>query len=120
VVIRRIYSNVLGEAGYSVLTGVDGEDAWEKLPSFGPDLVISDVRMPQMSGTEMYRKVLALRPEMKGRIVFMSGDLIDEGTARFLEETGAPAVAKPVEIAELLETVARILERSAARVPRSA
>lgn len=118
--ILDLLIDILGEAGHRVDSAASGAEACRKVAVRGYDLVISDVRMPQMSGTEMYRKVLALRPEMKGRIVFMSGDLIDEGTARFLEETGAPAVAKPVEIAELLETVARILERSAARVPRSA
>jgi len=118
--ILDLLIDILGEAGHRVDSAAGGAEACRKVAARGYDLMITDVRMPQMSGTELYRKVLALRPEMKGRIVFMSGDLIDEGTARFLDETGAPAVAKPVEIAELLETVARILERSAARIPRSA
>jgi len=118
--ILDLLLDILGEAGHHMDSAANGAEACRKVAARQYDVVITDVRMPQMSGTELYRKILALRPEMKGRIVFMSGDLIDEETARFLEETGAPAVAKPVEIAELLDTVSRTLERSAARVPRSA
>jgi len=118
--ILDLLIDILGEAGHRVDSAANGGEACRKVAARAYDLVITDVRMPQMSGTELYRKILALRPEMKGCIVFMSGDLIDDETARFLEETKAPSVAKPVEIAELLDTVSRVLQQSADRVARSA
>jgi chemosensory pili system protein ChpA (sensor histidine kinase/response regulator) len=51
--IREVTSAMLGEQGYEVLTAEDGQQALEILPQFRPDLVITDLTMPRLSGFEL-------------------------------------------------------------------
>ena len=73
--------------------------------------MITDVRMPQMNGLDLYGEIMALRPEMEGRVIFMTGDLIDEEIAGFLARIEATSIPKPLEIPRVLSAVAETLEQ---------
>ncbi len=107
---------VLEDAGYRVDTAGNGAEACRKIRARAFDLVISDVRMPQMDGMDLYRNILSLRPEMKDRVIFATGDLIGEDTVRFLAEVHAPTVPKPLDISEVIRAVREALG-PAAEVP---
>jgi DNA-binding NarL/FixJ family response regulator len=74
-------------------------------------VVITDVRMPQMNGLDLYSNILAMRPEMEGRIIFMTGDLIDDEIAGFLSQVSAVSIPKPIEVPVVLSAVAETLEQ---------
>jgi PAS domain S-box-containing protein len=100
--------SVLDEAGYHVDTAANGEEAARKIEQRPYDVLITDVRMPRMNGMELYRRLQASRPEMQGRVLFITGDLIDERTTAFLTEIGARTLPKPIDLAELTAAVAEI------------
>lgn len=56
---RTLEKNILEAAGYEVLTGTDGLDAWQLLQREKVSLVISDVNMPRMEGVELVEKIRA-------------------------------------------------------------
>jgi two-component system NtrC family sensor kinase len=112
--ILDLLIDILESAGHRVDSAANGSEACRKIGEGDYDVILSDMRMPQMSGMELYRRTRELRPEMAERMIFMSGDLIDKETIRFLEETGAAAVAKPVDIPEILQTVSAALRRASA------
>jgi CheY-like chemotaxis protein len=114
--ILDLLIDILTEAGHRVDSASNGSEACRKIGSRQYDLIITDMRMPQMSGMELYREITRIRPGMQGRVIFMSGDLIDKETVRFLEETGEPAVAKPIDIPEVLQVVSSALASSSDRV----
>src|SRR5512146_113734 len=51
--IREIISAMLTEQGYEIVTAEDGQQALDLLPQFCPHLVVTDLRMPRMSGDEL-------------------------------------------------------------------
>ena len=55
--IRQLLSLILKSAGYSVVEAVNGKDALDKLNEATIDLIITDLRMPQMDGIELTRKI---------------------------------------------------------------
>jgi len=55
--IRRTFDEHLSEAGYEVRTAADAEEALELLVEFDPALVVTDIRMPGMSGLELLRRI---------------------------------------------------------------
>lgn len=55
--ILRSLKLVLEEAGYSVLTATDGEDAFHKTKKENPDLLVLDIKMHKMDGFEVYTKL---------------------------------------------------------------
>jgi two-component system, cell cycle sensor histidine kinase and response regulator CckA len=64
--VRLLVERVLVEAGYRVLTAMGGLEALELLEQPGAvDLLLVDLRMPVMSGTQLARKVELLRPEIR-------------------------------------------------------
>jgi CheY-like chemotaxis protein len=63
-VVRKLISRYLVAAGYVVRTAVDGLDALEKLRAGLPDLIISDLNMPRMSGIELLEVVRKRFPQI--------------------------------------------------------
>jgi PAS domain S-box-containing protein len=92
-------------------TAANGSEACRKISRQAYDVIITDVRMPQMNGLDLYSEILDMRPEMEGRIIFMTGDLIDEEIAGFLSRVDAVSIPKPLEVPDVLSAVAETLER---------
>jgi signal transduction histidine kinase/CheY-like chemotaxis protein len=100
--IRRVIGLYLERRGASVVAARDGSEALRRLEDATPDLILADLRMPIMSGTELYRALERDRPELVGRVVFLSGDLTQ--LAELGQNHGVPPeriLAKPIDLAEL-------------------
>jgi two-component system NtrC family sensor kinase len=92
----------LQDAGYVVDRANDGVDALEQLHRKLYDLVICDLKMPRLDGTQLYREVELTRPDMLRRIMFVTGDVAGTEAERFLEQTGCRWLAKPFRLKDLL------------------
>lgn len=121
--ILHVVCMKLRNAGFEVITAVDGEEALELAKAEKPDLIISDYQMPIMSGME-FLKALRKCAEMKTVPAIMltaRGFDIEDGE---LAEAGISAVlAKPFSPREVLEKVQQLLPAAGAEVgvqPRSA
>lgn len=77
------------------------------------DLIISDIRMPTLSGEQLYEELSRRAPHLVHRLLFISGDTASHGTRDFLERTGARCVEKPFETAEFLAVVRHALSSPA-------
>jgi len=74
------------------------------------DLIFCDVAMPGRSGQELYEELLAKRPELAERIVFVTGGTFTPQLSEFLQSVPRPCLTKPFGAAELREHVTRLLE----------
>jgi len=104
--IRRSVGRFLRRYGYQVTDVSSAQAALHALASGRYDAVISDLRMPGLSGEEFFARLRLDFPEMAERIVFTSGDMLREDTARFLAQSGRPALEKPYELTELVRVLA--------------
>jgi PAS domain S-box-containing protein len=104
--------SILEGIGHKVDTAQNGLEAYGKIRAQTYDLIITDIRMPQMNGMDLYRRLLDRLPAMKSRVLFITGDLIDHETIRFLRETGARALAKPLQIEDVATAVQDLLRSS--------
>ncbi len=77
-----------------VVVAGSGAEALELLDGHW-DAVLCDVMMPEMSGPEVYRRIVDARPDLTDRIAFVTGGTFTELTRGFLEETTAPVLSKP-------------------------
>jgi signal transduction histidine kinase/CheY-like chemotaxis protein len=112
-IILDLMIDILAELGHKIDTAENGMEASRKIKNGCYDLVITDVRMPQMDGIELYREIVASRPDLEQKVVFITGDLINTRTVEFLAEIGAPTVPKPLEIGKVTELVEKLLHPSA-------
>ncbi len=80
------------------------------------DLIISDFRMPELNGQQFYELATRRFPELASRIVFITGDVINEETRTFLGSTGNPHIGKPFSLDKIKSVIAEVLNANASRV----
>ncbi len=99
----------LQSESYQVDAVIDGEAALARLAKTDYDLIICDVRMPGLSGLELYQHMHRQQSDLAQRFLFITGDSVSPTTRHFLEETGAPYLVKPFGLAEFTERVSSLL-----------
>ena len=87
--------------GHTVEVASDGTYALERALAGTFDVIICDLRMPHLSGREMYSKLARQDPRVAERIIFATGDTVRGDTLQFLEQLGRPYLRKPFTLAEL-------------------
>ena len=97
--VRVSLQRYLAGRGHEVETTSSGREALGRLREGRFDAVIVDMRMPDVSGEELYRELQTTDPGHADRIIFTTGQLVDEQVRTFLASTGRPCVPKPFEFA---------------------
>jgi DNA-binding NtrC family response regulator len=69
------------------------------------DLVLCDLMMPDIGGTEVYATIAERWPELLGRLIFMTGGAFTAATADFIERGVVPMIPKPFRLDELRRLV---------------
>jgi PAS domain S-box-containing protein len=86
---------LLEREGFLVEVASDGASALMALDRSEFDVVLSDLRMPGVSGPEMYERVREIRPQLLSKIAFVTGDTLGASMDEFLKESGRPVLEKP-------------------------
>jgi two-component system cell cycle sensor histidine kinase/response regulator CckA len=106
--VRELEQSMLGHAGYDVLTAEGGAAALALVvEGQGVDVVVADLMMPDMDGTEMIRRLRAVRPDLK--VLFVTGysdHLFDEQPWLWQD---VAFLDKPFTMNGLLEAVSTLL-----------
>jgi CheY-like chemotaxis protein len=103
--IRTLWTRVLTRAGYRVLTAANGREALDLLHGVVPDLLIVDLRMPEMTGSTLL-DALGRAPELAHLpVLIVSGSLADESPRRCLSLNIVGRLPKPMRAAELVAAV---------------
>ena len=111
--IRAALRRAFARRGWEVEEATDGQAALALLlaPERTYEVVVSDLRMPGLSGIELHDRLARLRPELLERLVFSTGDVASHEAADFLERCHRPVLQKPFELAELMAVVDRVHPR---------
>jgi signal transduction histidine kinase/CheY-like chemotaxis protein len=101
----RLLVDLLREDGHRVDLATTGRSALAKVRAASFDLIVSDVRMPELDGPGLYHQLALSRPGLEQRILFVTGDAINPATRDFLEATGVPSLQKPFTVDELRRAI---------------
>ncbi|MFP3896058.1 MAG: ATP-binding protein [Anaerolineales bacterium] len=115
--VASVLERLLSQDGHDTLWAQDGTMALKALARAKDrdetfDLMISDVKMPKMSGTRLYERVSQQDPELARRTLFITGDTMSSSTREFLRHVGLPYLTKPFEIQEMRLALDRLLRQS--------
>jgi len=110
--ILTFLSRLLTEWGHSVETINNADTALERLRTERYSLVLLDIKLPGMSGIELYHHIEEIAPALARRVMFVTGDVMQSATRSFLEKTGAPYITKPLDIEVLKKTINRALNQT--------
>ncbi|MFL6656641.1 MAG: ATP-binding protein [Massilia sp.] len=109
---RDLVKRILSDCNAEVRTAASAEQAMEALAEQIPDILVSDLGMPDVDGFELLARIRTLRPEQGGNIpaVALTAFARSEDRLRALEAGFLAHIAKPVEPSELIATVASTLD----------
>jgi PAS domain S-box-containing protein len=106
--VRRLSRRALEVAGFQVLEAESGEQALRLAADDAPDIVVTDIVMPGMSGLELADRLAARHPGVP--VLFVSGYAEDAAENRLALSTGRELLGKPFRPQQLVEHVRRLLE----------
>lgn len=106
--VALILAEILGSAGYDVYIANSGNDALLWLAANHCDLLFSDVRMPDMDGITLWKKLQKNHPNLIKHMAFITGDTLSTSIAPLIAETGLPYLEKPFSPEDVLQLAARI------------
>lgn len=99
---------ILTEEGYEVSTAQNGKEGLKQFESVGPDLIITDIIMPDMEGIEFIKALAKKKKNIP--IIVMSGNIIGTKFLKPARLFGAKAaLTKPFTTQDLIEMVAKLL-----------
>jgi CheY-like chemotaxis protein len=110
--VLDLFSRLLEQDGAMVTRARDGEEAWSRILETDFDLVVADLRMPNLDGRALYERVVEEKPSMMRRFVFATGDLVRQESLKFLEGLPNRILAKPLDV----DNVRRVLVQAIAGV----
>ncbi|MBI3949592.1 MAG: response regulator [Acidobacteria bacterium] len=103
--VVELVERILRARGYQVDTVCNGHTAIRMTESQFYDLIIADLKMPDIGGMDVYSHIEDQNPEQARRVVFFSGDVVSPHTTAFLERIGLPFLVKPFTVRELVNFV---------------
>lgn len=105
---RFMLKTVLEAQGFAVVCAEDGQVALDMIKSHHPDLIISDIQMPNLDGIEMI-KILRSQSETKDTPVLVTSAQHSGILADAMKAGGTAAATKPVQIESLIKLITQLL-----------
>lgn len=108
--MARALTRLLRRDGHTVDTAANGRLALMKLQERAYDLILCDLRMPELDGPGLYRVLESSYPQLHRRFIFLTGDTLNPETRALGVQHGVPYLAKPYTAAELRRVIRQVLQ----------
>jgi two-component system, NtrC family, nitrogen regulation response regulator NtrX len=108
--IRNVFKDILEREEYEIDVAENGKTGLEKIKNETPDLVICDIKMPEMDGVEVLEKAMEIDPELTFIMITGHGD-VDLAVASF-KKGAYDFIQKPLDLKRLQITIKNAMERN--------
>ena len=106
----KLFCDLLTAHGHEALPVTDSREALESARAFGPDLIITDIQLPHLSGIELMRLVRA-DADLAGVPIMAVTAYAAQGDDERMRSAGAQSyVSKPISVVRFVEAVEALLE----------
>jgi two-component system, OmpR family, KDP operon response regulator KdpE len=113
--LRRTLERALTSFHYQVVSVADPHSAYLMLDESRFDLVLLDLRLPQMDGDTFFLAIVRRWPRLLGRVILMSGDPPSQHPESPAELVACPILSKPFTLDSLVNLVRVVLAQAATR-----
>src|SRR5439155_21008971 len=110
---REVLGRLLEFDGSHVEAAQHGAEALELLAGRSYDVMLSDMRMPQISGGALYRRIERGWPQLAPRVVFMTADRLTEAFQAQHGGGTVPVLTKPFTLDQIRQTLTSVIARAA-------
>jgi two-component system, NtrC family, sensor kinase len=106
--ILEMVRETLTRRGYHVDIASNGETGLRHLDREQYDVTLCDWKMPGLNGQQVYEHIRSKYPAQSERVIFITGDTVNERTCKFLEDQKRICLAKPFTFAEFRSAIRRV------------
>ncbi len=99
--VAEMLSDILSADGHKIEVANSGSAALRLLSQDDFDVILSDMRMPDVDGPGLYTRIRNAYPHLVDRMVFMTGDALSPSIRAFLDRVGLPCLEKPFDSEEV-------------------
>lgn len=107
--INNMIKDILEEEMYKVDLASNGEEALAKINTNSYDVIVCDIKMPQMNGKQFYNEIRTIKNDLADRFIFITGDSSSQ-TVGFINRTGNRFLEKPFRIEEFKNVFYDVLQ----------
>jgi DNA-binding response OmpR family regulator len=107
--ILVLLSDDLRKRGFEAVVASNGEAGLSHISQTDFDLVFCDWKMPGLSGREVYKQLRVIKPELRRRLVIVTGDILSNQTYLFLQMEKLPYLVKPFSLPEVHSIIKMVL-----------
>jgi signal transduction histidine kinase len=108
--ILQLVAESLRRTGFHVDTVADGRIALQRLKNDKYDVTLCDWKMPGLNGQDVYEQLQTFNPDLCKRMIFITGDVINERMREFLQSQERPCLSKPFVIGDLRAAIRTVLK----------
>jgi two-component system NtrC family sensor kinase len=110
--IRDALAEILADSSHRVVTVSSGREALARMGEERFDAILTDVRMADLDGCELYREIEKRWPRIAARVIFVTGDTLATDSREFVARSGRPVIEKPFLPSEVRRVVAELVMES--------
>ena len=110
--VLQMIGEGLRRSSFDVDMASDGEKALQLIQQNHYDVTLCDWKMPGLNGQQVYERLSTIKPTLRKRVIFVTGDVINERMRRFLETENRPCLSKPFVIGDLRAAIRNVLKES--------
>jgi len=92
-----------------VITANNGREGLAALEARAFEVILCDMRMPDLDGPGFYRELERRHPELLSRMIFLTGDTLTLGTQAFFAQVDRPYLVKPFKIEDVKRVIEQVL-----------
>src|SRR5690349_20488083 len=108
--VMALLKSALERNGYETVCASSAKAGLELLSAQQFTGIISDMRTPGgVTGADVHKWLTIHRPELARKLLFITGDTVNQETLALLKKTGAPCIEKPFRVSQLLATLTHLL-----------
>jgi two-component system NtrC family sensor kinase len=104
--LRRL----LQRNGHDITTAANGHEGLAALQERSYDVILCDMRMPDLDGPGFYRELARRHPHLLSRVIFLTGDVLSPEAQDFFVQVDRPRLVKPFHTNEVRRVIQQVLE----------
>ena len=108
--VQAFLRMALERDGFRTVMAASGTEGLKLLEQQDFRGVISDMRTPGgVNGGDVHTWLASNRPQLVAKMLFITGDIVNDETTEILQRTGVPCIEKPFRVQELLDAVKQVI-----------
>lgn len=100
-VVVDVIQEAISPLTSTVEAAFNGVEALAKIMEKDYDFILLDIEMPKMNGMDLFKYICDIKPHLRSRIIFITGDVETESTRTFINQSGCRFIDKPFMLREL-------------------